>query len=315
VADENIEIDPERQLEIVALEAKVTNSNLYEFLGVPSGAPTEEVRSAFHTLSRKFHPDRYFGKNLGSFKARLDKVFRRLVEANQTLTDPEKLKAYLDAHPFVRAAIKASNPGAPAPVSAAAQTPEAAEREAERRARMARHPYLAKSGKINELIARAKAHVSKGEFSHAFTQLNLAIQHDPTHVEVKAMLVDVRKKNDELRAVEDFKRGNEAADRGEYDQAIMAYKASANAHLKNGEAAAKAAGLLETRRNDPKEASTYAQKAVEAAPENVEYRVLLGRLLETAGMKAMAKKHFEEAARLNPDHPDVKKYAKRRWPF
>ncbi len=50
-------------------------------------------------------------------------------------------------------------------------------------------------------------------------------------------------------------------------------------------------------------------------PNNAEYRVLLGRLLEAAGMKAMAKKHYEEAIRLDPDHPDVKKHAKRRWPF
>jgi hypothetical protein len=29
----------------------------------------------------------------------------------------------------------------------------------------------------------------------------------------------------------------------------------------------------------------------------------------------MAKKHFDEAARINPDHPEVKKHGKKLWPF
>lgn len=316
MAEENIDIDADRQREIEALEAKMGGTNHYEFLGVASGASTEEVRTAFHALSRKFHPDRFFGKNLGSFKARLDKVFKRLVEANQTLTDPEKLKAYLEANPFVRAAVKAANPSSNAPTSApAAKTAEETSRDAERRARLAKHPYLAKSGKIQELVNRAKTHISKGEFSHAFTQLNLAAQFDPTNLEVKTMLIEVRRKNEELRSAEDFKRGQEALSRGEDDLAINAFKSAANTNSKNAEAAFKAASLLERRRNDTKEASSYAQKAVEAAPTNPEYRVLLGRLLEEAGMKALAKKHYEEAVRLDPEHPDVKKYAKKRWPF
>ena len=32
-------------------------------------------------------------------------------------------------------------------------------------------------------------------------------------------------------------------------------------------------------------------------------------------MKALAKKHFDEAVRLDPEHPDVKKHVKKRWPF
>ena len=80
-------------------------------------------------------------------------------------------------------------------------------------------------------------------------------------------------------------------------------------------AAFRLATLLEKTGGDIKEISSFAQKAVEAAPNRVEYRVLLGRMLEAAGMKALAKKHFEEAVRLGPEHPDVKKHVKKRWPF
>lgn len=310
--EDNIDIDPERQREIEALEAKMASSNHYEFLGVAAGAPADEIRIAFHALSRKFHPDRYFGKNLGTFKARLDKVFKRIIEANQTLSDPEKLKAYLEGNPFVRAKVKAAGPRE---VPAAEKSADELSRDAERRARLAKHPYLAKTGRVTESLVRARAHIAKGEYSHAFTQLNMAANADATNAEVKMLLIDVRKKNDELRSETDFKRGKEAEERGEIELAINAYKNASNANHSNHQAAFNAAALIERVRNDSKEASSFAQRAVEGDPNNVEYRLMLARVLEAAGMKAMAKKHFDEAVKLAPEHPEVKKYAKRRWPF
>jgi hypothetical protein len=32
-------------------------------------------------------------------------------------------------------------------------------------------------------------------------------------------------------------------------------------------------------------------------------------------MKALARKHYEEASRLDPGHPEVKKHVRRLWPF
>ena len=98
--DEKVDLDEARKEEILAIDAKVASNNLFEFLGVPSGASADEVRAAFREASRKFHPDKYFGKNLGSFRLKLDRIFKRMVEANQTLCDPEKREAYLAANVF-----------------------------------------------------------------------------------------------------------------------------------------------------------------------------------------------------------------------
>ena len=311
---EKVEIPEERQREILAIEAKLS-SNHFEVLGVSAGANSEQVRDAFHALSRKFHPDRFHGKQLGSFKGRIDAIFRRLVEANNILTDPAKRQAYLGSNPFVRAAIRAATGATPALQPEAPKTAEEESREAERRARLSRHPYLAKVTKVQEQLAKAKAHIAKSEFSHAFTLLNLATQIDPQNVEVKTLLADVRKKAELLRSDTDYKRGLAALEQGNDDVAVAAFKAAINASSSNHVAAFKAAQLLEKNGGDVREISTFAQKAVDAAPTTVEYRVLLGRMLELGGMKALAKKHFEEALRLGPDHPDVKKHVKKRWPF
>lgn len=313
---ESVEIPEERQREILALEAKLT-ANHFEVLGVKAGASPEEVRDAFHALSRKFHPDRFHGKNLGSFKSRIDSVFKRLVEAKDILTDLEKRQQYLDSNPFVRAAIRAAGgtPQSGAFPVATPKSPEEEARDAERRARMARHPYLLKATKVHEHLAKAKEHVAKNEFSQAFTMLNIASQIDPAHAEVRTLLVEVRKQYEKLRSETDAKKGETALEQGDTHTALAAFKAAANASASNHHAAMKAARLLEQTRGDIKEISHFAQRAVEADPKNVEYRVFLARTLELAGMKALAKKHFDEAERLNPNHPDVKKYGKKRWPF
>ncbi len=312
--EEKVDLEEGRKEEIDALDGKVASNNLFEFLGVPSGASSDDVRAAFREASRKFHPDKYFGKNLGSYKAKLDRIFKRLVEANQTLTDPEKREAYLAANPFVRAAARSNTGNNPAfkPAEPKTETEEA--RDAERRQRLARHPYLARATKVQELVTKSKEHAAKQEYSQAVSALNNAAQIDPQNAEVKALMVEARKGADLVRSDSSFQHALEALNRGDDALALQALKVAVNANPLNFKAAHKTSILLE-RRGETRDAASFAQKAVDAAPKNVEYRVHLARLLMDAGMKVMAKKHFEEAAKLDPDHPEVKKHGKKLWPF
>ena len=167
---------------------------------------------------------------------------------------------------------------------------------------------------MQEYLAKAKEHAAKQEYSQAVTHLNQASQLDPLHAEVKALMIEVRKGADLVRSESSFQHALEALSRGDDDLALQALKGAVNANPQNFKAAHKTSMLLE-KRGEGREAASFAQKAVEAAPRNVEYRVHLARLLVEQGMKAMAKKHFEEAARLEPDHPEVKKHGKKLWPF
>lgn len=317
MAEERVDIEDGRRKEIDAVAAKLGSANHFEMLGVEAGSSVDEVRKAFFEVSRKFHPDRYYGKKLGPYAQKLDQIFKRMAEAYNTLSDPSKRKAYLDANPFVRASVKAAGRTGTSGVQRVEDDKSEEERlrDAERRSRLTRHPYLAKTSKVQELLRRAREHILKQEYSHAFTQLNLASQIDAASPEVKALLVEVRKKNDLQRSDADFKRGQEALEHGDQDTALTAFKAAFAANNANAQAAAHVGALLEKRGADPKESSTFATRAVEADPTNVTYRLLLARLLEAGGMKALAKRHFDEAVKLNPEHPEVKKQTKKRWPF
>lgn len=65
--------------------------NYYEELGVPSDAPIEEIRAAYKTLAKIFHPDAQPDPTL---KAAGEREMRRLNEIVATLADPVRRMAY-----------------------------------------------------------------------------------------------------------------------------------------------------------------------------------------------------------------------------
>jgi len=64
----------------------------HELLGVPEDADKATIRRAFAAASKELHPDRHYGKDLGSFREKLAKIFSRVTEAVQELEKGQKSK-------------------------------------------------------------------------------------------------------------------------------------------------------------------------------------------------------------------------------
>jgi curved DNA-binding protein CbpA len=91
---EDVEIDEGLQEKILQTFKKVDRLNHYELLGVAMNAERAEIRRAYFALSKAFHPDSYYGKRLGSFKAKMEVIFRKVTDAYEVLGRQQKREAY-----------------------------------------------------------------------------------------------------------------------------------------------------------------------------------------------------------------------------
>ena len=62
-----------------------SNSNYYEILGVSKNASQDEIKRAYYTLSKKYHPD---------VNSKTANLFRNITDAYNTLKDDKKRKKY-----------------------------------------------------------------------------------------------------------------------------------------------------------------------------------------------------------------------------
>ncbi|MFT5680007.1 MAG: curved DNA-binding protein CbpA [Myxococcota bacterium] len=66
----------------------------YTLLGVPEDADTGQVRKAYYDLSRHWHPDRFFRREVGDYAPRIEAIFSAITLSYQTLSDARKRERY-----------------------------------------------------------------------------------------------------------------------------------------------------------------------------------------------------------------------------
>jgi curved DNA-binding protein CbpA len=82
----------ELRLELEAISARMAGTH-YDVLGVPSDAPVQVIQNAFFALAKKWHPDR-LRSDLADLKDQATRVFARISEASQVLSDSATRRSY-----------------------------------------------------------------------------------------------------------------------------------------------------------------------------------------------------------------------------
>ena len=70
-----------------AFSRQFNSRNLYEVLGVSSGATAEEIKKSYYSLALKYHPDRNKEPSAAEF-------FTKISQAYEILSDSSKRKLY-----------------------------------------------------------------------------------------------------------------------------------------------------------------------------------------------------------------------------
>ena len=286
---EDVDLDPERRRQILVAEASLDRWTHWDALGLAWNAPVSAAKAAYIELVKVFHPDRYSGKRLGSYRARLEKVFKRITQARDELADERRRAEYArktaPATEFTRLE---------------ARRLEDERRAEERRARLAKqNPLVARVARVQELVARGKAALGEGRFSAAANDLTLAEGLDPKNAAIAELAADVRKKAAAAKAGELVHRGLEAELVGNYAAALERYREALEldpTHVRAAAAAAKAAIAT----GDLGSARALATAAVKSSPRSAIAHEALGVVLAREGNKKEARKELERALELDP---------------
>ena len=86
---ENIELPDADRRRILAMARLVESRDMHALLGLPTDAEPKEIKRAYFALSKEVHPDRFYGKRLGSFADRMAAVFEAIARAYARLTSGE----------------------------------------------------------------------------------------------------------------------------------------------------------------------------------------------------------------------------------
>ncbi len=99
-------IPVEEQQRILALHDRLEELSPFEILGIWPTHDMRLVRRAYHEVSRDFHPDSYFGQNIGRFSEYLAALFRRATQAHEALRAADVRAPFVDAEIARRAELE-----------------------------------------------------------------------------------------------------------------------------------------------------------------------------------------------------------------
>jgi len=292
---EAVDLPQDRKREILAREALLGRDD-WTVLGLKPGATPEAVKAAYFEASKVFHPDRYYGKNLGSFRARLDRIFQRLSEAHESLITALR-----------RAPPPATSSSSVPRRATTGNTPAVDPRAEERRARLARHPYLARGGQASALVEEAQRTLRTAP-DKALKMLAKAKQLGGTVAKDRASGLEHEAKQQLAgkRAEEEFRSGAAAAQGGDAAGAAMAYGRAATLDPTRADASYEAARWAMKAGRPLAEARNHAQHAVSLRGDHPPSHLLLAEICIRMGMGSVARRHLEAVLKLDPRNSEAK---------
>ena len=317
--DERLEIPVDAQRRILLFEAGLERP-YHELLGVAAGVDAKAVKRAYFQLSKEYHPDRYYRREIGPYAEKLDRIFKKVVEAYELLMDPTtraELERSMASRPPEPPPPEAK-PSAPASAAVAAgpaapPPPSAGRRALERLHRQFRIPdaiVAERKGRAREFHAAALVALKRQRWLDAASSARLAIAFDPWNQEYKKHFAEAQSHVNEIRVKELIDKAEIAAHGNAPHEALRLFEDALHYRPHDPILNARAAEIaLESGEAGP--AREYAERACELRPEVGAYQRTLGRVLAREGLRDKALAAFERALALDPKDAksaeDVKK--------
>ena len=259
----------------------------HELLGVGAGVDAKAIKRAYFQLSKEYHPDRYYRREIGPYAEKLDRIFRKIVEAYELLMDPTT-RAELERSMMGRVSDPA--PAATEPSAAPAAAPPAFRWTPRPRAPASSVPHPRRD--LAELergagIPRRGAVARTSSAARGSGSARLAIAFDPWSDEYKKRFGELQAKVNGIRAVELIERAEAAAQAGNAHEALRLFE-EALLHRSHDPVVNARAAEVALDPADSSRAREYAERAASCARCRRAYQRTLGRPARTGGLRDKA---------------------------
>lgn len=308
--DEELDIDVATQRRILEFEASL-DLPYDELLDVPRGSEPKVVKRAYFKLSKEFHPDRYFRRDIGSHAARLDRIFKKVLEAHELLSDPDlcqvENRSTVKSDAEAPVAQLAASESAAKPEVAAPKPLTKLERLRQRMPfKIDQFAIEERRAKAQEIFLAAEVSQNAGRMKEAEANIRIAISFDPGRAEFKEALGGLRIQAAGARATKLLATPIERMSDGEIRDTwtlldeVLIYRPhdpelnerAARICLQLGKI-----GLAEE----------YAQTLIEGAPDVAGSHTLMGRIHRELGDMKAAVGSFETALKLDDEDLDARR--------
>jgi curved DNA-binding protein CbpA len=307
-----IDLTREEQRRILEFEASLDRP-YHTLLGLDRDADAKAIKRAYFALSKEFHPDRHFRSELGGFALRIDRIFKKIVEAYELLSDPAtraeiERSMSQEPPPAAPAAASETERAAQRPPSAPAAPMSGKRAVLERLRQHFRIPekvLAERRFKAKQFYQAAMVSARKGCWLEAGASVRLAIAFDPWNDEYKHGFAEVQAQVHQVRANELLQEADASLDASAQQQAMRMYEEALGYRPCDPEINEKAARLaLEL--GDLDAAREYAETACELSPQLASPHRLLGKVLLRSGLRDKAKDTLQRALKIDPDDEETK---------
>ncbi len=276
-------IDRDFRREVLLKLQSIDQQNPYQILDLAHNASTHEIKVQYHAVSKKFHPDRFFRKNLGHYKAKLDLIFGKIQKAYALLKDPQQREVFDRMRE-----IKNSN--------------KVKSKEERLKAIRNLDPQLERIGLAEKYFKDGKQAAEKQEYIAAFNSFTLALQYVPDKDLYKKELESVRPLMVRQRAEQKVKESERAFEMKIYDECMLAAEEALQlqSDLPIAQILWAKAVMIQSDESKFKAARERLLRAKAGLPKSPEPCFLLGKLSSMQGDTKTAKKELQEALSRDP---------------
>jgi tetratricopeptide (TPR) repeat protein len=316
---QTVELEVGDQVRLKAAETLLRSCSLWELFGVIPTSTSGDLKQAYFSISKLYHPDCFYGRELGEFAEFIESTFQRIKEGYEILSSAERRREYAATEPPPERVGEAILLLSPDVMRAMGNQPgrveesekrrrlEARRREIvdQRRKKRTSQPNPSNDKLAKDIYQRGIAALRHGEVEEAAKHFKMAVTYAPTVDEYRTLYEETSTQARGERSRRLMAMGAEEYDLGFAATAAQHFGEAADLMPTMGSYAFQASQAY-LAAGDIANAAEYADRAVAASPNRKEFRLAAAAAFQGIGEMEVAREHLQVVAALDEEDDRAK---------